>query len=220
MKKLLLGFLVVLGQVASAQTSKNFGDFNVVRVYDRIKVILVKSDENEIQIKNDRSDVEIVNKNGELKVRMMAPKFMQGDQVEVTVKYKDIKEIQASQGSRIISENTVDIANLTIISNEGSVLDLKINTDHLTARANSGGVIDISGKVDTQEILVNAGANYRGKELESDITVVTANTGGNAEVYATKNVTAKTRAGGSIEVYGNPKDKTTKNLIGGKIIFK
>ena len=108
MKKIIFGFLVVLSQVAYSQTSKNFGDFSAVKVYDRINVTLVKSSENKIQVKGDDPDVEIVNKNGELKIRMIPTKLIQGDKSEVTVFYEDINEIQASQGSKITSDGTID----------------------------------------------------------------------------------------------------------------
>ncbi len=68
MNKIIFSFLVLLDQVAYSQTSKNFGDFSAVKVYDRINVTLVKSSENKIQVKGDDPDVEIVSKNGELKM--------------------------------------------------------------------------------------------------------------------------------------------------------
>ena len=69
-------------------------EISAVKVYDRINVTLVKSSENKIQVKGDDPDVEIVNKNGELKIRMIPTKLMQGDKSEVTVFYEDINEIQ------------------------------------------------------------------------------------------------------------------------------
>lgn len=207
-------------QVAYSQTSKNFGDFSAVKVYDRINVTLVKSSENKIQVKGDDPDVEIVNKNGELKIRMIPTKLMQGDKSEVTVFYEDINEIQASQGSKITSDGAIDSKMLSITSNEGSTLNLQVDVNLLNSKANSGGMIDVSGNTETQEILVNSGASFNGRDLKSEITSVTANAGGNAEVYASKTINATTRAGGNIEVYGSPKDRNTKNVIGGKIKFR
>lgn len=220
MKKIIFGFFVVLSQVAYSQTSKNFGDFSSVKAYDRINVTLVKSSENKVEIKGDDSDVEIVNKNGELKIRMIPAKIMQGDKVYVTVYYEDIDEIQASQGSKITSEDAVESKKLNITSNEGSVLNLNVDTHLLNVKANSGGIINISGTTETQDILVNSGASFNGEELKSEVTSVTANAGGNAEVYASKTIKATTRAGGNIDVYGSPKKRNTKNVIGGKIDFK
>ena len=39
---------------------------------------------------------------------------------------------------------------------------------------------------------------------------------GNADVYASKTVTATNRAGGNINVYGSPENRNTKNMLGGK----
>lgn len=217
MKKIIFGFFVVLSQVAYSQISKNFGDFNSVKAYDRINVTLVKSSENRVEIKGD--DVEIVNKNGELKIRMIPTKIMQGDKVFVTVYYEDIDEIQASQGSKISSED-LESKKLSITSNEGSVLNLYVDTHLLNVKANSGGIINISGTAETQDVLVNSGASYNGEDLKSEVTSVTTNAGGNAEIYASKTINATTRAGGNIEVYGSPKNRNTKNVIGGRIDFK
>jgi hypothetical protein len=173
-----------------------------------------------VEISGDDSDVEIVNKNGELKIRMIPTKIMQGDKVSVTVFYENLNEIQASQGSKITSEDAVENGILNITSNEGSILNLKIEADILNAKTNSGGIINISGTAKTQDVLVNSGANFNGRNLKSEVTSVTTNAGGNADVYASKTVTATNRAGGNINVYGSPENRNTKNMLGGKINFR
>ena len=51
-----------------AQETRNVGDFNSLKVYDRIPVELVKSSKSKVEItKGNNTDVEVVNKNGELK---------------------------------------------------------------------------------------------------------------------------------------------------------
>ena len=168
MKKIIFGFLIVFAQLAYSQITKNFGDFNSVKAYDRINVKLVKSSENKVEISGDDSDVEIVNKNGELKIRMIPTKIMQGDKVSVTVFYENLNEIQASQGSKITSEDAVENGILNITSNEGSTLNLKIEADILNAKTNSGGIINISGTAKTQDVLVNSGAQFYGRDLDSE----------------------------------------------------
>ena len=198
MKKIIFSFLVLLVQVAYSQTSKNFGDFSAVKVYDRINVTLVKSSENKIQV----------------------TKLMQGEKAEVTVFYEDINEIQASQGSKITSDGTIDSKMLSITSNEGSTLNLQVDVNLLNSKANSGGIINVSGTAEIQDVLVNSGAQFYGRDLDSETVTITANAGGFAEVNASKILNATTRAGGNIDVYGSPKDRNTKNVLGGKITFK
>lgn len=220
MKKLIFGFLLVLVQIAYSQTSKNFGDFNSVKVYDRINVTLVKSNHNKVEVKGDDPDVEIVNKNGELKIRMIPAKIMQGNNVYVTVFYENLNDIQASQGSKITADDTLETNILNITSNEGSVLNLKVDVNNLNVKTNSGGIINISGTAKVEDVLVNSGASFNGENLKSEVVSIAANAGGNAEVYASETITATTRAGGNIKVYGSPKNRNVKNILGGKISFR
>ena len=90
----------------------------------------------------------------------------------------------------------------------------------MNAKTNSGGIINISGTAKTQDVLVNSGANFNGRNLKSEVTSVTTNAGGNADVYASKTITATNRAGGNINVYGSPENRNTKNMLGGKINFR
>ena len=67
MKKFLFALVLIVAttQISQAQTEKMLGDFNELKVYDRIEVALIKSDENKIIIKGKNTeDVVIVNKNG------------------------------------------------------------------------------------------------------------------------------------------------------------
>jgi hypothetical protein len=109
---------------------------------------------------------------------------------------------------------------LTLASNEGSVIELPVKTSKLNIKTNSGGEIKLSGVADNQDIVVNSGGKYFGETVESENTTVTANAGGVAIVTATGSVNATTRAGGIIDIYGDPEDRKVRNVIGGKINFK
>ena len=81
-------------------------------------------------------------------------------------------------------------------------------------------MIEVSGISTEQDIIVNSGSKFSGKDLDSESVKVTSNAGGNAIVNASESVTATTRAGGVIDVYGDPGERNIKNIIGGKINFK
>ena len=151
----------------------------------------------------------------------MAPaKILQGNQVSVKVFYKNLNDIQASQGSVISAEGEVESKMLSLTSNEGSSINIAVNSKTLSAKLNSGGEITVTGNAGHQEILVNSGAKFLGKNIESESASVTTNAGGFAEVNVTDSVNATTRAGGVIDIYGDPNDRKVKNVIGGKINFK
>lgn len=205
-------------QCTIAQLTRDVGEFSSLKVYDKITVILIHAEERIVETNN--SDVEIVNKNGELKIRMSPAKIMQGDQVSVKVYYQNLNDIQASQGSVISSNEVLESNILTLVSNEGSKIKLEIQAEMLNIKTNSGGEIYLTGTADQQDVVVNSGGKYLGKNVESQTAKVSVNAGGNAELNISESVDAITRAGGVIDIYGNPDDRKVKNVIGGKINFK
>ena len=219
MKTFLASFLVISAQFAFAQSTRNVGDFSSLKVYDKIKVVLVPATESKVETDAD-ADLETINKNGELKIRMVPTKVLQGKQVSVTVYYESLNDIQASQGSSVSSAEVVDSPMLSLTSNEGSQIALNVDSKKLNIKANSGGIIKVTGNADNQDIVINSGGNYDAKDAESITANVTVNAGGLAEVNVSESIQATTRAGGVIDIYGDPDDRKIKNVVGGKINFK
>lgn len=221
MKNLFLSILLLTFGIFYGQSERKVGDFSSVKVYDRISVEMIKSNQNKVEIFGDDDDmVEIVNSNGDLKIRTKPIKLLQGNRINVKVYYTQIKSIQASQGANISSKNEIEAKRLSITSNEGSNIHLTIDVDILEVKANSGGEIILSGDAKMQDIVVNSGASFVGRNIDSDNATVAANAGGKAQVYAEESIKATVRAGGNIEIYGNPKYKDTKKVVGGTITFK
>ncbi|WP_298140683.1 head GIN domain-containing protein [Flavobacterium sp.] len=226
MKKIIYSFLLV-SSIAFAQTDtsnselakqKSVGDFNKVTSFDQIDVLLIPSDENKVVLDGSGSeDVEIVNKNGELKIRMRLTKMLSGDNISATVYYKNIDAVEANEGSRISSEATFEATIFDIKAKEGSQIKIKINVDRLTARIGNGSTVTVSGTAKNQDVLINSGGIYEAERLETNQTIITANAGGDADVYATDLVDAKVRAGGDIRIFGKPKQINQKIIAGGTI---
>ena len=220
MKNLFSSLFVFVFTFSFAQNSQNLGDFNFVEVFDKIPVKLVKSDQNSAEISGAKAaDVELVSKNNKLKIRMNKENLLKGEEVSVILHYKDLNEIHANEGAQISSDHSISTENLILNSKEGASINLNVAVNQLDIKTNSGGEIRISGTADNQDIVVNSGGKYFGKEVKSQNTKVTANAGGVAEVNVSESVNATTRAGGMIEIYGDPADRKVKNIIGGKINF-
>lgn len=220
MKKLAIGVMLVGFQMAFAQISRKVGEFSTLKVYDKISVTIIPSNENRVESNADDTSLETVNKNGELKIKMAPTQLLQGERVFVKVYYQNINDIQASQGSKVDSDAALKTRMLTLTSNEGSKIKLDIDTGKLNVKTNSGGEITVKGNAENQDIIVNSGGKFSGQHLNAHSATVTANAGGIAEVFASGSVDAKTRAGGIIDVYGDPDERKFKNVIGGKINFK
>lgn len=216
-----LNFLLFfIFSISFAQTEKSVGDFNKVTSFDKIDVLLIPATENKVILQGANSEeVELVNNNGELKLRLPLGKMLKGDDISATVYFKKLDAVEANEGSRISSEKEIKAIGFDIITKEGSEVVLKnLVADRLTVRCGAGSIVTVKGTVKNQDVLSNSGAKYDGEDCKTQQTVVTVNAGGLANVYATDLVEAKTRAGGTITIFGKPKQINEKKIAGGKII--
>ena len=217
MKKIIYSLLIV-SSMAFGQNEKNVGDFNKVTSFDRIDVYLVSSDQNKVQLDGKGADeVEFVNKNGELKIRMPLLKMLDGDNISVTVYYKNLTAVEANEGSRIACGDKISSVVFDVIAKEGSEIKLIIDVEKLNVRTANGSKVELEGNADIQDVLVNSGGIYEAEKLESQITTVSCNAGGEAAIFVTNSVDAKVRAGGDITIFGKPKQINKKVIAGGTI---
>ena len=219
MKKIIY-LLFFLNSLAFAQTERFIGDFNKVTSFDKIDVVLIFGTENKVILKGANSEeVELINNNGELKLRLPVEKMFAGNTISATVYYKKLAALEANEGSRISCETEIQAIGFDIITKEGAEIVLNnLVADKLKVRCGAGSIVTIKGAVKNQDILANSGAKYDGQDCITQQTSVTVNAGGIANVNATDIVDAKTRAGGTITIYGNPKQMNQKSVAGGKII--
>jgi Putative auto-transporter adhesin, head GIN domain len=218
MKKLVTLSFVLISNLFFGQITKKLGDFNKVTSFDQIDVRLIQGKENKIILSgNEADEVELINKNGELKIRMPLTKTMKGDGISATVYFKKIDAVEANEGSRISSEVIFEGLNFNIIAKEGAEIKLLLNVDSITTKVSSGAIVNLEGTAKNQDSVVNSSGQLMAKELVTFQTSISINAGGEATIYATDFVDAKTRAGGNITIYGKPKQINQKKVLGGTI---
>lgn len=219
MKNILLITFTMISQINFGQITKSLGEFDKVTSFDQIDIILIKGSENKITLNGiGAEDVELINKNGELKIRMPLTKLLSGDNVSATLYYKKINAIEANEGSRISSQETLKEMVFEVIAKEGSQIKINLNVDKLSVRSSNGSNINLEGKAKYQDAIINSGGTIDAETLITLQTVITINAGGEANIFATDIVAAKTRAGGNIKIYGKPKQINKKTVLGGTII--
>lgn len=220
MKKIVLVTVLLVSQLGFSQNNvtKKLGDFNKITSFDQIDVQLILSEEHKIIINGkEASEVEVINKNGELKVKMPLTKLLKGDNISVIIYCDKINAIEANEGSRIASESTFKATNFNIIAKEGSQIKININVDNLKVKSSDGSIINVSGNAINQDVLINTGGIFNAKNLITNQTTITANAGGEANIFAKDLVDAKVRAGGTILIFGKPKQINQKVIAGGTI---
>ncbi|NND87682.1 MAG: DUF2807 domain-containing protein [Flavobacteriaceae bacterium] len=222
MKTFLLSCLYLLNCIGYAQTNRTqeVGEFNEIKVYDLIEVNLIPSNEQKVIISGENTDdVKIINDDGTLKVRMELEERFDGNSTTVDVYYSRLDIIDANEGAEITSETSIEQNTLILRAQEGGSIDLDLRLENLSVKSVSGGSIEVSGTASEQEIKINTGGGFQGKELRTVRTVVKITAAGSAHVNASDRVTAKVTAGGSIYIYGSPEKVNESKLAGGKIVI-
>ncbi|MGE6352356.1 head GIN domain-containing protein [Flavobacterium sp. NPDC079362] len=218
MKKLVIGVAILFVQMSFGQVTKEVGDFDTVKVFDKLSVKLVQSSENKVVIKGAReSEVEVVNKKGILKLRMPFPKLLSGNDLDITLYYKHIELIDANEGAEVTSKETIKATSFKVSAQEGAKINVPLDVDKLNVSSVSGGEITLSGKAANQDASLGAGGYLLASKLSTSQTKVSVSAGGKADVNASTLVDAKVSAGGSIYIYGKPKQINQKTVFGGKI---
>ncbi|TPG44686.1 head GIN domain-containing protein [Flavobacterium pectinovorum] len=218
MKKLIIGAAILFVQMSFGQVTKDLGDFDSVKVFDKLSVKLIQSSENKIVIKGAReSEVEVVNKKGLLKLRMPFPKLLSGNDLDITVYYKHLELIDVNEGANVTSTEAIKATSFKVSAQEGATIDANLDVDKLKVSSVSGGSITLYGKAANQDASLGAGGYLLASKLITSQTTVSVSAGGKADVNASTLVDAKVSAGGSIYIYGKPKQINQKTVFGGKI---
>ncbi len=215
---ILIALFIVATGVAQNPITKNVGDFTEVKVYDRIVVNLVKSDENKVVISGeDASQVQIINKDGKLKIRMDIGLIFDGNKTFVHVYYSKLEIIDGNEGAVITSNELIEQDRVEIKMQEGARIKVGLKVEEVKMRAVTGGIIEASGESQRQEVKVNTGGSYKGRDLITETAEVSVRAGGGVEAYASKLADITIRAGGDVVIYGDPEEVRRKRTFGGRI---
>ena len=211
--------LATAGVVAQDRIEKNLGDFSELKTYRGLQIELIESDSPKIVIEgNKASSVTVKNVNGLLKISMKIEGTFSSDEVMTYLYYSDpISLIDANEGSNIYSDNAIKQDKVEVRAQEGARIKLDLDVQKVEVVTATGGYINLSGSAESQEVRANTGGIYKGADLKTKETTISAATGGNAEIYATNSVDAKASTAGIIDIKGDPEKVTKKESTGGNI---
>lgn len=223
MKKIIF-ILIALGCVnflMAQESNHELKDFDHIKVYNGLKVLLKHSSTNKAVVKGTNSqDISFEIDDNMLKVRSKIDNLFSDKDFEIIVFYKELTSLEVVQNSGIKLADKLKTKNLVLETQEGAEIIGEINVEKLRSKAITGGTIDITGKAESQEIKIRAGGKYYAKNLKTKNSDVNVSAGGVADIFAKENVIAKVKAGGTVNVYGNPKNLDKNTLFGGKILRK
>ena len=210
---------VYLSEAQEERIVHHVKSFREVKAFDGLSVNLIKSDENKVVISGvNTNKVAIVNNDGVLKIRMEIDKIFSGYRTFIDLYYADrLVVIDVNEDARITSEDTIEQDVLELKAQEGGELVIKAQVEQMLIKTVTGGVVKTTGTSDLQDVAINTGGIYKGKDFKTKFSTVNVNAGSTAEIYATDYVKATVKAGGEVKVYGDPLKMDEKTVFGGKI---
>jgi len=199
--------------------TKELEAFTEVKGFDGLSINLIKSDSNKAIITGANTNkVALVNKDGVLKLRMQIDKIFSGYRTFVDLYYTEkLIIIDVNEDARITSQEIIKQNILELKAQEGGELDINAEVEQLLIKTVTGGVVKTAGTSDLQDVMINTGGVYEGKELKTKFSTVNVNAGSRAEIHAFDYVKATVKAGGEVLVYGDPAKMEEKTVFGGKV---
>lgn len=193
--------------------------FKEVKVYDGLSVNLIRADRNMAIITGSSTDkVSVVNNEGVLKVRMEIGKIFSGYRTFVDIYYdSELVVLDVNEDARIQVQDVMEQEVLEIKAQEGGELEVSVQVEQLLVKSVTGGIVKATGRADLQDVMINTGGVYQGKDCRTKFSTVNVNAGSKAEIFATDYVKAVVKAGGEVLVYGEPKKVDEKTVFGGTI---
>lgn len=205
----------LLGQ---EEISHQLESFSEVKVYNGLKLTLHYADENKAVVTGqNRGDVQFEVENGILKVKMNLENIWKEDNTKVDLYFTYLKKLDAKQNSSVELSGPYKTENLNLEASEGAEIYANIEVKELNVKSLTGGEIELKGKADAQDVKIRAGGQYYARYLESLNINISISAGGVADINAAEKVDAKVRAGGTVNVYGNPEIIDKDTLFGGKV---
>ena len=193
--------------------------FTKLKAFDGLSVNLIKSSENKAVITGaNTKKVAVVNNEGELKLRMEVTKIFSGYRTFIDLYYSEpLVVIDVNEDARISSEETLQQNVLELKAQEGGEVIIDAVVEQMLIKSVTGGIITATGSSDNQDVAINTGGIYEGRDFKTKFTTVNVNAGSTAQIHATDYVKATVKAGGEVKVYGDPAKMDEKTVFGGKI---
>ena len=206
-------------QGQQGERTEALGSFKEIKVYDGLSLRLIPSDRNEIVIKGEDTDkVAVVNNSGVLKIRMQITRIFSGYRTFVDLYYSNpITVIDVNEDALVESDATIAQEILEVKAQEGGEIRIQAEVTQFLVKAVTGGIITASGQSKNQDVQINTGGIYKGRDFATGFCTVNVNAGSTAEIHASDYVKATVKAGGKVFVYGDPDKMDEKTVFGGTI---
>ncbi|MDT0690458.1 head GIN domain-containing protein [Salegentibacter sp. F188] len=219
MKQITFLLLLFSGMLSAQDIVQELENFSEVKVYNGLEVELIRGDNNRAIIGGQsKEEVTITAEDGVLKVKMKLDNIWKRDNTRIKIYYNELQKLNAFQSSSIRLKDKIEQQEFELQVQEGSLIFANVDVKDLNSKAFTGGEIEVEGETVNQVVTIRAGGKFHAGNLKSENVEIEVSAGGVGDINASNKVTAKVRAGGTVNVYGDPEVIDKQTFLGGKII--
>jgi hypothetical protein len=147
---------------------------------------------------------------------MAINRIFDGDDTKVTVYFKSLKDVDASEGAVVSNSTAIKSDKISITAKEGAQIELNLEVTSADVKSVTGANITLAGNATRMKASLGTGGILDAQSLKTADTDISINAGGSARVFASESVDAQVRGGGEVKVYGHP-NINKKIALGGSV---
>jgi Putative auto-transporter adhesin, head GIN domain len=226
MKSLFLTLALIASTTLYAQEfTQEIGAFKYLEVSRGVDVTLVQSESREVTVRVhgvDPDAVIIENIRDELRIKISSKGLWQDLNdgywwVRVEVPFRQIYGMEASLGAKITAQDLIKVDDLDVELSTGAEIEIKVDVKELFVDVNMGSVLEMEGNTRFVDIRTSMGAEADLRDLEAMNVKARSSMGAVLSVTANEEFDGSASMGGVIRVYGNPEKFYESTSMGGDI---
>ena len=222
---IMIAFTGVGTVLASDETqNRNVRDFNAIKVSTGIDLYLSMGNEESVKIVAEDDIIDNIKtevKNGVLHIYMKQNNSWfnwSGNKTrKAYVSVKELVALDASSGSDVETENTLEGDELEVKASSGSDVKLALHVKNFSIETSSGSDAQLSGRVKYLTADASSGSDIDASDLESVVCHAKASSGSDISLTVTEEIHAKASSGADIVYYGKPATKDIYESSGGDV---
>ena len=194
--------------------------FDGVRVSSGIDVYLSQGDKESITVEADENLHEYIItevKDGKLHVYTDNINIREAERERVYVTIKDVKSLKTSSAGDIIGETPVKSDNIEIGASSAGDIKIEVYAKDVDVNISSAGDIKLSGEAETLSADLSSAGDLNAGDFKVKEARVSVSSAGDANVFVTEKLYARSSSAGNITYQGSPKSVDAHSSSAGGI---
>jgi hypothetical protein len=209
----------VTGNKKVISRERSAGEFTGVSTSTAIDVVLSQGEKNAITVEADENLHEYILtevRNGTLYI-FTEVNIKDAEMRRVHVTMKDITSVSSTSAGDVIGITPIKTGDLKISASSAGDIKLEVYAKNIDLNGSSAGDITLSGEADFLEASLSSAGDLNAFNLQVREADVSASSSGDADVFVTQKLRARSSSAGDINYKGNPENIDAHSSSAGSI---